>query len=337
MAHNPRHSLIFYIAVQGCTTHGTEAQRTISRRGRAAALHTRSCIARRLSLAQSLWTTLRATHPQRRRRERASVTTPTVFISYSHRDEMWKDRLLTQLGVLQQQSILALWHDRLIGAGADWYQEICQAMEAAHVAVLLISAHFLTSSFIQREEVSRLLTRRQQEGLRIVPILVTPCAWEQVPWLARMQLRPIDARPLSAGNDHQIETELTAIAQEIATLIRRATPETPFPNVQEREATPEPARVSPRAGETGQRRTAQTAPYSGQIKIAICSRLLADWSQLADYLDVPLPDRARFDRGREPQGVWEWLEARGRLTALAGALAAIGRDDLVEVLLSRPR
>ena len=127
---------------------------------------------------------------------------------------MWKDRLLTQLGVLQQQSILALWHDHRIGAGADWYQEICQAMEAAHVAVLLISADFLTSSFILREEVAHLMARRQQEGLPIVPILVRPCPWKQVPWLARMQLRPIDARPLSAGNDYQIETELTAIARK---------------------------------------------------------------------------------------------------------------------------
>lgn len=250
---------------------------------------------------------------------------------------MWKDRLLTQLGVLQQQSILELWHDRRIGAGADWYQEICQAMAAAHVAVLLISAPFLTSSFILREEVSRLLTRRQQEGLPIVPILVTPCAWKQVPWLARMQLRPIDARPLSAGNEHQIETELTAVAEEIAALIRRATPETTFPDVQETDATPAAADSSATPVGTGQRRADQPARYSGQIKIAICSRLLADWSQLADYLDVPLPDRARFDRGREPQGVWEWLEARGRLAELASALAAIGRGDLVEVLPSRPR
>src|SRR5262245_37257991 len=162
---------------------------------------------------------------QRRRRAEASMTPPTVFISYSHRDEVWKDRLLTQLGVLQQQSILELWHDRRIGAGADWYHEICQAMETANVAVLLISAHFLTSSFILQEEVSRLLTRRQQEGLPIVPILVTPCPWKQVPWLARMQLRPLDARPLSAGNDHQIETDLTAIAEEIAALMQRATAE----------------------------------------------------------------------------------------------------------------
>jgi Bacterial Death-like domain 3/TIR domain len=265
------------------------------------------------------------------------VTTPTVFISYSHQDEKWKDRLHTQLGVLQQQSSLELWHDRRIGAGADWYQDICKAMETAHVAVLLISAHFLTSSFLLREEVSRLLTRRQQEGLPIVPILVTPCAWRQVPWLARMQLRPVDARPLSAGNDHQIETELTAIAEEIAVLIQRATSETTPANIQRPDATPEPAAIRARPVETGQRRADQPVQYSGQIKIAICSRLLADWSQLADYLDVPLPDRARFDRGREPQGVWEWLEARGRLVELAGALTAIGRGDLVEVLPSRPR
>jgi TIR domain len=265
------------------------------------------------------------------------VTTPTVFISYSHQDEKWKDRLLTQLGVLQQQSILALWHDRRIGAGADWYQDICQAMETAHVAVLLISAHFLTSSFILREEVSRLLTRRQQEGLPIVPILVTPCPWRQVPWLARMQLRPLDARPLSAGNDHQIETDLTAIAEEIADLIQRATPETTPVNVQRPGATPDPAAVRARPVETVQRPTDQPVRYSGQIKIEVCSRLLADWSQLADYLDVPLPDRARFERGREPQGVWEWLEARGRLVELARALTAIGRGELIEVLQSRPR
>jgi hypothetical protein len=253
---------------------------------------------------------------------------------------MWKDRLLTQLGVLQQQSILELWHDNRIGAGADWYQEICKTMEAAHVAVLLISAHFLTSSFILREEVSRLLTRRQQEGLPIVPILLTPCAWEEVPWLARMQLRPRDARPLSAGNEHQIATELTAIAKEIAALMRRATPETAVANGPETDATPDAADVSTRPVRTvgtGQRRADQPARYSGQTKLEICRRLLADWQQLADYLEVPPPDRARFDRGREPQGVWEWLEARGRLADLARALAAIDRGDLVEVLQFHPR
>lgn len=173
-----------------------------------------------------------------------------------------------------------------------------------------------------------------------MPILVRPCPWEEVPWLASMQIRPLHARPLSAGNKHQIETELTAIAKEIAALLRRATPATAVAKGQETDATPAATDVSPRPGGTvgtDRRRTDQSARYSGQTKIAVCSRLLADWPQLADYLDVPLPDRARFDRGREAQGVWEWLEARGRLAELAPALATIGRGDLAEVLQSRPR
>ena len=45
------------------------------------------------------------------------MTTPTVFISYSHKDEEWKDRLVTHLGVLQQQGLLDLWDDRRIERG----------------------------------------------------------------------------------------------------------------------------------------------------------------------------------------------------------------------------
>jgi len=43
---------------------------------------------------------------------------PTVFISYSHKDEGWKDRLVAHLGILKAS--LDIWEDRRIGAGADW-------------------------------------------------------------------------------------------------------------------------------------------------------------------------------------------------------------------------
>ncbi len=34
---------------------------------------------------------------------------PEVFISYSHTDEDWKDRLVTHLGVLEQEGLLEIW------------------------------------------------------------------------------------------------------------------------------------------------------------------------------------------------------------------------------------
>ena len=143
----------------------------------------------------------------------------TVFISYSHKDEVWKDRLVTHLGVLQQEGLLDLWDDRRIGAGGNWYQKIEEAIARASVAVLLVSADFLTSNFILSKEIPSLLERRDKEGLRIYPVIIRPCAWKQVKWLARMNLRPKDGRPIQGGNEFQVETDLTAIAEEIADII----------------------------------------------------------------------------------------------------------------------
>src|SRR5918992_3267502 len=77
--------------------------------------------------------------------------------------------------------------------------------------------------------------------------------------------------------------------------------------------------------------------YPGTVKITICDRLHDDWSRLADYLEIPIADRRRFERGREPQGVWEWLYDRGKLGLLEAALSHIGRDDLAAELKRPPR
>jgi pimeloyl-ACP methyl ester carboxylesterase len=74
----------------------------------------------------------------------------------------------------------------------------------------------------------------------------------------------------------------------------------------------------------------------GQVKIDLCRRLGADWQLLADYFNIEHAERARFDKGWEPQRVWEWLESRGRLTELAEGLRYIHRNDLAD-LLDRPR
>ncbi|HWW75486.1 MAG TPA: toll/interleukin-1 receptor domain-containing protein, partial [Pyrinomonadaceae bacterium] len=137
---------------------------------------------------------------------------PVVLISYSHQDEIWKDRLKTQLRVLEKQGRLTLWEDRRISAGGDWYREIKSAIEAADVAVLLISADFLTSDFIQNEEVSRLLRRREEGGLRIFPVIVNSCPWREVAWLRSLQVSPKDGKPLSKYGGDRLNEVLSEIA-----------------------------------------------------------------------------------------------------------------------------
>lgn len=140
---------------------------------------------------------------------------PRVFISYSHKDESWKDRVVTHLRVLEKQALLDVWDDRRIKAGEDWHEEIQKALDSADVAILMISADFLTSDFILGAEVPALLERRQNEGLKVIPVITKPCAWQQVKWLKPIQARPKDGKPLSSMRGWRLDEALAALAKEI--------------------------------------------------------------------------------------------------------------------------
>ena len=110
-----------------------------------------------------------------------------IFISYSHKDKSWKERLQTQLKVLELEGYFSVWDDRQITLGDDWFTEIERELNQAKVAVMLISAEFLTSSFIRTEEIPTLLRRRKREGVRIIPVIIKSCPWQGVPWLKAIQ------------------------------------------------------------------------------------------------------------------------------------------------------
>jgi tetratricopeptide (TPR) repeat protein len=139
----------------------------------------------------------------------------TVFISYSHKDEKWKDRVMIHLGVLEKEGILKLWNDRDIETGADWFREIETELSHAKVVVMLITANFLTSGFILGEEVPRILQRRRSEGILVAPVVVEPCAWQPVKWLSSMQLFPKDGIPLSTLTKPKADTESANLAKMI--------------------------------------------------------------------------------------------------------------------------
>lgn len=139
---------------------------------------------------------------------------PTVFISYSHFDQVWKDRIVKHLGVLARQSLVEVWDDSRIEAGTDWKIALDSAMTRAHVAVMLVTVDFLNSEFVLREEMPRLLAQQQRQGLILYPILVKPCPWKTVRWLADIQMRP-RGRAISGGSEHEIEEDFSTIAEEI--------------------------------------------------------------------------------------------------------------------------
>jgi TIR domain len=147
---------------------------------------------------------------------------PRVFISYSHRDKAQKDKLLRHFGVLDGSASIQVWTDDAIGAGREWQTEIDQALSQAAAAVLLISADFLSSPFILQKEVPALIDRWKTEGLSIFPVLAKPCAWQAVPWLTKMQLRPKDAKPVWRSGGRYVDEELKWITLELYTIVEQA-------------------------------------------------------------------------------------------------------------------
>jgi hypothetical protein len=121
---------------------------------------------------------------------------PLVFISYSRKDEKWRARLHTFLKPAIDAGIIDLWDDRAIDAGEKWNQKIDEAINTAAVAVLLISAEYLASKWIHDQEVPHILNQGRERNLRLLPILLRPCPWQQVEWLRSIQIFPPDAKPL---------------------------------------------------------------------------------------------------------------------------------------------
>ncbi|HEX5707745.1 MAG TPA: toll/interleukin-1 receptor domain-containing protein, partial [Pyrinomonadaceae bacterium] len=145
-----------------------------------------------------------------------------VFISYSHKDEVWKDRLRPHLKMLEQAGLnVVTWDDRAIDAGAKWYNEIKEAMEGAAVAICLISADFLASDFCTKEEIPYLLEQREHKGMVLLPVLVRPCLWSAFDWLKDTQMLPRDGKSVAVDFKGDEDSVFRDVAQFVSDVVKK--------------------------------------------------------------------------------------------------------------------
>jgi hypothetical protein len=136
-----------------------------------------------------------------------------VFVSYSHRDAAWLERLQVYLSPFERRGQVRRWDDTLIAPGRMWEQEILDALARAKVAVLLVSADFLASDFIARVELPRLLGAAEDEGVAIIPLVLDACNFERIPELAQFQSVNPPSQPLETlgCNSHTDDTRYAFI------------------------------------------------------------------------------------------------------------------------------
>jgi TIR domain len=135
---------------------------------------------------------------------KVQITKP-VFISYSHKDAKWLEKLKQFLRPLEDKELIRVWDDTEIRPGSDWLGDIGKALESARVAVFLVTQNFLDSPFIKEKELPVLIDAAKNRGCLIFWIAVSSSTFEDSP-LATFQwaIPPNDPLDLKQGVDRDL-------------------------------------------------------------------------------------------------------------------------------------
>jgi hypothetical protein len=165
---------------------------------------------------QSAWSTAqRSTRTTMNETETSHSKRVKVFVSYSHCDESWLKRLRVHLKPLERDYSLDIWDDSKIIAGSRWRDEIDIAIQSAKVAVLLISADFLSSDFIINNELPPLLDAARKDGAVIMPLIVSPSRFKSTETIAQFQAVNDPSRPLLTLPKAKQEEILVKMSEDI--------------------------------------------------------------------------------------------------------------------------
>lgn len=145
-----------------------------------------------------------------------------VFISYSHKDTAWLERLQVHLKPLEREGLIDRWDDTRLKPGKKWREEIKEALASTKVAVLLVSADFLASDFIAENELPPLLKAAEAaeaDGATILSVILSSCRFTRTPELAQFQTVNRPEQPLSSLTENEQEAVFDRVAQTIEEVV----------------------------------------------------------------------------------------------------------------------
>jgi hypothetical protein len=140
---------------------------------------------------------------------KVQITKP-VFISYSHKDAKWLEKLKQFLRPLEERELIRVWDDTEIRAGSDWLGDIRKALESARAAVFLVTQNFLDSP----KELPVLIDAAKNRGCLIFWIAVSSSTFEDSP-LAKFQAAIPPSAPLDLMSDAEQSKVLTDIYRKM--------------------------------------------------------------------------------------------------------------------------
>ena len=145
----------------------------------------------------------------------------SIFISYSHKDAEWLERITTHLRPLGRYYGIDEWDDRRLRTSDKWKIEISKALNNATIAILLFSPNFMASDFIINNELQPLLENADKKGVKIMPVMVRPCATLEESGLSDYQAPNDPKRTLIEMKEGEIDRTLSKLVEDIKFFVKK--------------------------------------------------------------------------------------------------------------------
>jgi len=141
-----------------------------------------------------------------------------VFFSFVRTDEKLRDELEKHLTILKRQGVITAWHNRKIGAGKEWQNEIDTHLNTASIILLLISVDFIASNYCWDVEVRRAMERHEAKEARVIPVILRRTDdWESAPF-GKLKPLPTDGKPVSEWGNR--DKAFCSVAQGIREAVK---------------------------------------------------------------------------------------------------------------------
>ncbi|WP_255065488.1 TIR domain-containing protein [Lacihabitans sp. LS3-19] len=151
-----------------------------------------------------------------------------IFIAYSKFDDIYRLELRDHLYPGIAEGKFTVFDDREMDMGEKWHARLKKELEQCDIFILLISVKTLGTPYVMNVEIPEAMKRFNLGGLKIIPILVSPCDWTKT---GLKELNIYDkAQPISTNsNSFDLSQELgvnerAAKWQEIVKYIEKITP-----------------------------------------------------------------------------------------------------------------
>ena len=120
-----------------------------------------------------------------------------MFVSYSHKDTGHRETMENALALLLQYGGVQKWSDQDILAGQSLSSEIPEHMDDSNVFVFLLSPDFIASPYCRQEWEYAAKLAADGKNISRVPIILRPCAWQDMMGDDDVKALPHDGQPVS--------------------------------------------------------------------------------------------------------------------------------------------